>query len=161
MPISGGKYVAPTWQNDGSPAIDATELQAISDTLVSSENELDDLSDEISTAISQISGKANVATGSYVGTGTYGSNNPCTLTFDFVPQVIFINPQGNESYRINPITRPIQYIYGLEYQTNSSYQTAFRVSLSYNETTVSWYSTDNASRQQNYSNTTYYYIAIG
>lgn len=33
MPISGGKYVAPTWQNDGSPAIDATELQAISDSL--------------------------------------------------------------------------------------------------------------------------------
>lgn len=33
MPISGGKYVAPTWHNNAAPAIDAAELQAMSDTL--------------------------------------------------------------------------------------------------------------------------------
>ena len=33
MPISGGKYVAPTWVNGSSPAIDASEMQAITDTL--------------------------------------------------------------------------------------------------------------------------------
>ena len=26
-------------------------------------------------------GKAKIQTGSYVGTGTYGANNPCSLTF--------------------------------------------------------------------------------
>ena len=33
MPISGGKYTAPTWANGASPAINASELQAICDTL--------------------------------------------------------------------------------------------------------------------------------
>ncbi len=33
MPISNGIYTAPTWANGGSPAIDAAELQAMSDTL--------------------------------------------------------------------------------------------------------------------------------
>ena len=27
-------------------------------------------------------GKAKIQTGNYVGTGTYGANNPCSLTFD-------------------------------------------------------------------------------
>ena len=31
-----------------------------------------------------------IATGSYVGTGTYGANNPNTLTFEFEPQIVFI-----------------------------------------------------------------------
>lgn len=33
MPIVSGTYQAPTWVNDSAPAINATELQAISDTL--------------------------------------------------------------------------------------------------------------------------------
>ena len=33
MPIQNGKYVNPGWQNGGPPAIDANELNAISDTL--------------------------------------------------------------------------------------------------------------------------------
>lgn len=39
MPIVNGKYQAPTWVNNSSPAIDATELQAISDSI---ENALSD-----------------------------------------------------------------------------------------------------------------------
>lgn len=33
MPIVNGKYVAPTWKNGAAPAIDATELQAMSDSI--------------------------------------------------------------------------------------------------------------------------------
>lgn len=33
MPIQNGKYVAPTWVNGAAPAIDATELQAMSDSI--------------------------------------------------------------------------------------------------------------------------------
>ena len=33
MPIQGGKYVSPNWQNGGPPAIDAEELNAMSDKL--------------------------------------------------------------------------------------------------------------------------------
>lgn len=35
-------------------------------------------------------GSVQIATGSYVGTGTYGANNPCSLTFPFVPKCIMI-----------------------------------------------------------------------
>lgn len=38
MPISNGKYVAPTWVNGSSPAIDATELQAMSDSIEANQN---------------------------------------------------------------------------------------------------------------------------
>lgn len=38
MPITNGKYVAPIWINGKSPAIDATELQAMSDTIESNQN---------------------------------------------------------------------------------------------------------------------------
>ena len=34
--------------------------------------------------------KARIQTGNYVGTGTYGANNPCSLTFDFVPRFFMI-----------------------------------------------------------------------
>lgn len=35
---------------------------------------------------------SRIATGSYVGTGTYGENRPNSLTFDFEPKVIYIYP---------------------------------------------------------------------
>ena len=37
----------------------------------------------ISTALD---GKARIQTGSYVGTGTYGASNPCSLTFGKYPK---------------------------------------------------------------------------
>ena len=37
-----------------------------------------------------ISMGAKIATGSYVGTGTYGQANPCSLTFDFEPKCVII-----------------------------------------------------------------------
>lgn len=33
-------------------------------------------------------GYAKIATGSYVGTGTFGVNNPCSLTFPFSPKIL-------------------------------------------------------------------------
>lgn len=33
MPMTNGQYVAPTWSNNGQPPLNATELQAMSDTL--------------------------------------------------------------------------------------------------------------------------------
>ena len=34
--------------------------------------------------------KVRIESGSYVGTGTYGANNPCSLTFDFIPRFFMI-----------------------------------------------------------------------
>ena len=47
--------------------------------------------DTFPTAIQSLgSGFAKIQTGSYVGTGTYGASNPCSLTFDFEPKLILI-----------------------------------------------------------------------
>lgn len=34
--------------------------------------------------------QVRIATGSYVGTGTYGASNPCSLTFPFVPKIVLL-----------------------------------------------------------------------
>ena len=41
-------------------------------------------------------GAVQIATGSYVGTGTYGADHPCSLTFDFVPKEVIIQ-EANEN----------------------------------------------------------------
>ena len=46
-------------------------------------------------------GAARIQTGSYVGTGTYGASNPCSLTFNFTPtffQVAMINDDYPENF---------------------------------------------------------------
>ena len=49
-------------------------------------------------------GAVQIATGSYVGTGTFGADHPCSLTFDFVPKLVFVfayyenpDPGGNRA----------------------------------------------------------------
>lgn len=44
----------------------------------------------LASVLQSVGGYAKIQTGSYVGTGTYGSSNPCSLTFDFVPKFICI-----------------------------------------------------------------------
>lgn len=45
----------------------------------------------LAAAISDLNGKAvQMETGGYTGTGTYGSANPCTLTFSFQPSIVII-----------------------------------------------------------------------
>ena len=39
-------------------------------------------------------GAAKIAYGTYVGTGTSGQSNPCTLNFDFKPRVLIVNCTG-------------------------------------------------------------------
>lgn len=40
MPIQDGKYVTPAWQNGGPPAIDAAELTAIGNSIVTNQNNI-------------------------------------------------------------------------------------------------------------------------
>lgn len=39
--------------------------------------------------------KCQIETGSYVGTGKYGSSNPTSLTFNFVPKLVIIYGVGD------------------------------------------------------------------
>lgn len=109
-----------------------------------------------------------IETGSYVGTGTYGQANPNTLTFGFVPKFVWIYewlrsdgwfdaggaakipfeiiPEGKFGRKYPPSTDP----------TPSTNTYSKRVG-----STLYWYNTGSAGNQLNYSDSTYYYIAIG
>ena len=58
----------------------------------------DKIDEKVKAALDDIgdlqSEQVRIATGSYVGTGTYGASNPCSLTFDFVPKFVWIRMDG-------------------------------------------------------------------
>ena len=51
-------------------------------------------------------GNCRVAAGSYTGTGTYGQNNPCSLTFDFKPLLVFLDTGVMDPYSSIPVLYP-------------------------------------------------------
>lgn len=96
---------------------------------------------------------AQVYTGSYVGTGTYGSGNPNTLTFPFEPKVVIVT-NGITFTMIRP----------MEQNRCNNENSGYLNKISWEENSVSWYCTANTSAsigQCNQSNTTYYYTALG
>lgn len=108
----------------------------------------------------QIKDGVKIATGSYTGTGTYGSSNPNSLTFDFEPKVLFIAPITNQSGPLN-----FQSVFWKGMTSFPTYigsaDTGMSVVVSWG-TTVSWYTNGSyANRQLNDSGTSYAYIAIG
>lgn len=102
--------------------------------------------------------KARIQTGSYVGTGTYGRDNPCTLTFDKTPVLVAVDT-GNVLSK--NVTCP-PFVKGCTYTSYcaSGYNTNnYGVSVSWTDNSVSWYA-DNNGTQMSVKNTTYYYVAI-
>ena len=125
---------------------------------------------EISEVLTQLGTKAKIQTGSYVGTGTYGASNPCSLTFDFEPKVVFIESYtyhntpfyasgaGVTFWDFNILINPCIGGKG----TNASCH------IAWNGNTVSWYFDYTSvgvsymnSFQQNVNGQTYHYIGIG
>ena len=60
----------------------------------------------ISTALD---GKARIQTGSYVGTGTYGASNPCSLTFLFLQQNFTQKSNKNPLFAPNKLQKNIRF----------------------------------------------------
>lgn len=110
---------------------------------------------------------AQIEAGSYVGTGTYGKDNPNTLTFGFEPKVVFVGQTaGNESYASGCImfvgARYAACFKGTSSQENgSASQGLWRVYFLDTSQTFSWYNSNSATSQLNNSNYTYSYVAIG
>lgn len=113
--------------------------------------------------------KAKIQTGSYIGTGTYGSKNPNTLTFDFEPKLLIVSGTVNghtstkQVYGVTVIYIEGQNEYGFLVQTNAGYVNG---NVYRDGNTISWYSTDTSSNyapglQFNISGKTYSYIAFG
>lgn len=127
-----------------------------------------------------------MATGSYVGTGTYGASNPCSLTFDFAPRIVFIffkryiNEYGIR-YKLdmgNALGTFIFNPYGLsnEFYIRNGYDATLNGFYSYAPNcyakfddatnTLWWYSTQSASNQANSGGDNnakfeYHYVGIG
>lgn len=114
---------------------------------------------------------AMIATGSYVGTGTGGADNPTILTFDFAPKMLLIT--HNSSSVIDPFLgifikgRPhgIVFVDGESVSGYGDYYSTMwgAVSLSsvtFTENSVS-ISHNEAGRQFNDGSLTYHYVAIG
>lgn len=106
-----------------------------------------------------------IATGSYTGSGTAGSSNKNSLTFDFEPELIFISGNWGANYMK---TGPhILHVRSGKYLCNpgvNNYECKGLIESSGN--TVYWYESGNSTSgnpqaQGNYGGYTYQYIAIG
>lgn len=103
-------------------------------------------------------GGAKIATGSYVGTGTYGSSNPCSLTFDFEPKIVFISRVVSGSY----VPQNFFSQYGVQVALSwISDITTQKIELTWDGATVSWYNEDHSVYQLNAPDYTYKWLAVG
>ena len=108
--------------------------------------------------LGKLGDKARVQMVSYIGTGTYGSSNPNSLTFDFVPKVILIYrpPKNRDDYYhicmflFNGVNTGITLAYGTGFNN-----------VTWNNKEVSWYSTGASENQMSVSGQKYYAAAIG
>lgn len=108
------------------------------------------------------SGLGKIVTGSYSGTGGYGTNNKKSLTFSAPPKLLVVMPASNtstgqrggfialrgiSSSRAGGIMDDVSGDWGQLYYT-------------WDGNTVTWYSPNNEYSQQNLNGMTYYYFAI-
>ena len=99
-------------------------------------------------------------TGQYIGTGTYGSSNPTSVTFPFEPVLFFIPSTGGSN--VNTIRCDYLIESYQEYTLAGSGRNAVtgHMKKSADGITISWYA-GNASSQQNETGDIYYFAAIG
>jgi hypothetical protein len=129
---------------------------------------------------------AMIATGSYVGTGKSGKSNPNTLTFDFIPKVLWVGKGGFLNFTTHPtskhstlsnqmlITCPEEADNVPVYALNGGTLFDGTIHFSIDGRTVSWYSQGQYTQidgiyqyigaedlQLNTLGETYHYFAIG
>ena len=109
--------------------------------------------------------KARIQTGSYVGTGTYGSGNPSSLTFDFAPKYVQICAFKDMTQNFIGLFyySPQKMFAGQIYSgyNNNVYWNVANLSVSVDGNTITWHEGSDADYQLNYSGAHYYYVAIG
>ena len=119
-----------------------------------------------------VGNSAKVAFGTYTGTGTYGSSNPTSLTFDFEPKFLWVtcgdaltgNYLGNSSQQVQPKSQ-MMVLRNISTATLNVMNagTTATINITWNGNTVSWYSTYSDVYQLNKGSgyNTYTYFAIG
>lgn len=103
--------------------------------------------------LGKLGDKVRVQVVSYVGTGTYGSSNPNSLTFDFVPKMVIIRSESDFSAKFDWIIG----ITTVKVYPDGVYECYVAV----DGKKLSFYCPLEASSQMNGQNVKYYAIAIG
>lgn len=107
--------------------------------------------------------KARIVTGNYVGTGTYGPKNPCSLTFDFTPKIVLMHRTGTYAY--SDSTHCMVFVWNITNGFDVGSSGSRTNEVTYSGNTMSWYNTTgnlaSAAAQLNARGTTYWYTAIG
>lgn len=99
-----------------------------------------------------------IATGSYTGTGTYGADNPNTLTFPFEPKFLVVQSNSGSGNNYYILIWNFNAKYPMCFSKYSTFYSA-NVTFTQDSNSVSWYASS-AAEQLN-AITLYYYIAIG
>lgn len=113
--------------------------------------------------LGKLGDKAMVQVVSYVGTGTYGSSNPNSLTFDFVPKFcVFTGDDVAVPYLWTPGTT-LHAVYLSEGGSSVGTTYNWTVNTVWDSASkkIQWHSTSNAKYQYNTSGKKYRVIAIG
>lgn len=127
------------------------------------------------TALGEIGNKVQIATVSYVGTGTYGANNPCSLTLPFVPKLILLVSTGTSATDFLPrsqyysaslymplvTTQYVQKVGFCNNSSNDSLPTYLYGKKSSDGKTIMWYNTYSAAGQCNENGVQHNLIALG
>lgn len=114
--------------------------------------------------LNEIEKMARLQTGSYVGTGTYGSSNPCRLQLDFKPQlfILFGKSNSNASYRdmIIAIRGDAQLAFTISHGSNPSSPVSTGLIFSWASKYLTWYAST-LNNQLNASGVTYNWLVAG
>ena len=113
--------------------------------------------------LGQLGDKVRIATGSYIGTGTYGASNHNRLTFEFEPKLVVVGTLIPGKYASGEWRSGFLWAYGQTY-TETCVNGNSIVTFSQSGKTLNWWvsgNTLNAGNQQNSSGQTYNYVAIG
>ena len=99
-----------------------------------------------------------VYAGSYSGGNFYGSNNPNTLTFPFVPKLVILS-NGGSIHQIDKDNNILLW-WGVTEQFEAVENRTY-ANVTYQDKSVSWYSSVSVYDQLNVPGVNYHYIAIG
>ena len=119
----------------------------------------------VNDALNALASRVRAQVKSYVGDGTYGSGNACSLTFDYAPMfVIYIGYKTSSVDYVNNAAAAITLMsfIGTSYSRQDVFGTSsVQAKISSDGKTISWYSSSTAAAQLNGNGNTYYFIAIG
>ena len=100
-----------------------------------------------------------IAFGSYTGTGATGAANPNTLQFDFYPVLVLVAPVKPDGYTKNPMVLTRGRSVAATYPDGAS---KWELTVSWTDSSVSWYSSENdTGYQHNRSGSAYLYAMLG